>query len=105
MLILMFLISAYGFPFVLGYLCYCCWNIRRDASQLPPRGVVYPAVLKVLSVLTPLIALALGHLNLTSYPAAIMASMLLGVPVFFLTAMELARARKIRKSHQRELFR
>ena len=105
MLILLFLLLAYGTPFVLGYLCYWLWSLWQGNVKLHPRGALYPAILRALCVLTPCIALVLGHLNLTSYPAAIMASMFLGVPVFFLTAMELARARVIRKHQQRGLFR
>lgn len=51
------------------------------------------ATLSLLCVASLLLAYGLGHFRLLSYPGAIMLSMVLGAPVFFLSAALVVKAR------------
>lgn len=93
LLILLFLILAYGGPFLLGCLFFRLRRARRDAVPVAPLGQVRSATLPLLCVASLLLAYGLGHFRLLSYPGAIMLSMVLGAPVFFLSAALVVKAR------------
>ncbi|MDR6584069.1 hypothetical protein HBH1_04473 [Herbaspirillum sp. BH-1] len=93
MLILLFLLLAYGGPFLLGYLYFRLRRARRGDVPVAAFGRTRSAALPVLCVVTLLLAFGLGHFRVLSYPGAIMLSMLLGAPVFFLSAALVVEAR------------
>ncbi len=93
MLILLFLLLAYGGPFLLGYLYFRLRRARRGHVPVAPSGLTRSAALPLLCVATLLLAFGLGHFRVLSYPGAIMLSMVLGAPVFFLSAAPLVKAR------------
>lgn len=92
MLILLFLILAYGGPFVLGCLFFRLRRKSRKAAPAAARCRIRRITLQLLCATTLLLAYALGHFRVLSYPGAIMLSMVLGAPVFFLSAGEVLRA-------------
>nr|WP_198980732.1 hypothetical protein [Herbaspirillum sp. ASV7] len=92
-LILLFLILAYGGPFLLGCLYFGLRRLRRPALPVDGSGQMRSAVLPLLCVVTLLLAFGLGHFKVLSYPGAIMLSMALGAPVFFLSAALVVKAR------------
>ncbi|QDD65253.1 hypothetical protein EJD96_14340 [Herbaspirillum seropedicae] len=86
MLILLFLVLAYGGPFSLGYLYFRLRRTRQGAVPVAARNRLRSAALPLLCVVTLLLAYGLGHFRVLSYPGAVMLSMVLGAPVFFLSA-------------------
>lgn len=93
MLILLFLLLAYGGPFLLGYLYFRLRRARWRELPVAVAGRTRTTVLPLLCVASLLLAFVLGHLRVLSYPGAIMLSMVLGAPVFFLSAALVVKAR------------
>lgn len=93
MLILLFLLLAYGGPFLLGCLYFGLRRARRPATPVGASGQMRSVMLPLLCVVTLLLAFGLGHFKVLSYPGAIMLSMVLGAPVFFLSAALVVKAR------------
>lgn len=92
MLILLFLMLAYGGPFLLGCLFFRLRRARRAAVPVTARSRAGSATLPLLCLASLLLAYALGHYKVLSYPGAIMLSMVLGAPVFFLSAARVVKA-------------
>jgi hypothetical protein len=92
MLILLFLLLAYGGPFLLGCLFFRLWRARRTAVPVTARSRARSATLPLLCLATLLLAYGLGHYKVLSYPGAIMLSMVLGAPAFFLSAAHVVKA-------------
>ncbi len=86
MVILLFLVLAYGGPFLLGCLYFRLRRTRRTAAPVAAHRRVRSVTLQLLGAVTLLLAYGLGHFRMLSYPGAIMLSMVLGAPVFFLSA-------------------
>ncbi len=93
MVILLFLLLAYGGPFLLGYLYFRLRRARRGDVRVAASGRRPSATLPLLCVATLLLAFGLGHFRVLSYPGAIMLSMVLGAPAFFLSAAFAVKAR------------
>ncbi|WP_343649936.1 hypothetical protein [Herbaspirillum sp.] len=98
-LIPLFLMLAYGGPFLLGCLFFRLRRARRSSAPAIPAVPVArrrrrrSGALQLLAAATLLLAFGLGHFKVLSYPGAIMLSMVLGAPVFFLSAALVVKAR------------
>ena len=92
-LILLFLLPAYGGPFLLGCLFFRLRRARQDAAAVAAVGRVRSTTLQLLCTASLLLAFGLGHFKVLSYPGAIMLSMVLGAPAFFLSASQVVKAR------------
>jgi len=92
-LILLFLIVAYGGPFLLGYLYFRLRCLCRGTVPVAAHSRMRSITLHLLGAVSLLLAYALGHFKVLSYPGAIMLSMVLGAPVFFLSAALVVKAR------------
>jgi len=93
MLILLFLLLAYGGPFLLGSLYFGLRRVRQGEVAVVAPGRTRSAALLLLCVASLLLAFMLGHLRVLSYPGAIMLSMVLGAPAFFFSAALAVKAR------------
>ncbi|BEV16244.1 hypothetical protein HBDW_30320 [Herbaspirillum sp. DW155] len=90
-LILLFLLLAYGGPFVLGCLFFRLRRKRCGVLPTATRSRARSATLPLLCAASLLLAYGLGHFKVLSYPGAIMLSMVLGAPAFFLAAAQVVK--------------
>ncbi|WP_433691777.1 hypothetical protein [Herbaspirillum seropedicae] len=89
--ILLFLILAYGGPFLLGCLFFHLRRARRAVLPVAARRRARTATLPLLCVASLSLAYGLGHFKVLSYPGAIMLSMVTGAPAFFLIAARVVK--------------